>query len=147
MTVDRLPKTGYDFIFEEEIYESADAVNHAIDYGQKFISKHQVFLGGFESAAEELKTIQNLVIVANGNSKIASDYGAFIMKSLKTFNTVKVFDGYDIKSGDLERLKFGGYCTVTQSGESSYLIDSLKVAKSLDLTCFNIVNVEDSPIT
>jgi hypothetical protein len=38
--VDRQPKTGYDFIFEEEIYESADAVNHAIDFGQKFITNH-----------------------------------------------------------------------------------------------------------
>ena len=32
-TVDRKPKHGYDSIFEEEIYESADAVNAAIDCG------------------------------------------------------------------------------------------------------------------
>jgi hypothetical protein len=31
--VDRKPKAGYDFIFEEEIYESADAINAAIDLG------------------------------------------------------------------------------------------------------------------
>jgi len=30
MTVERKPKAGYDFIFEEEVYESADAVNSAI---------------------------------------------------------------------------------------------------------------------
>jgi len=39
-TVDRLPKAGYESIFEEEIHESADAVNHAIDFGQKFITRH-----------------------------------------------------------------------------------------------------------
>lgn len=38
--VERLPKAGYDFIFEEEIYESADAVNQAIDFGRKFITNH-----------------------------------------------------------------------------------------------------------
>lgn len=38
--VDRQPKPGYDFIFEEEIYESADAVNQAIDFGRKFITNH-----------------------------------------------------------------------------------------------------------
>jgi hypothetical protein len=48
ITVDRLPRTGFDHIFEEEIYESADAVNHAIDYGQKFITRSSVLLGGFE---------------------------------------------------------------------------------------------------
>jgi hypothetical protein len=32
-TIDRKPKAGFDFIFEEEIYESADAVNGAIDLG------------------------------------------------------------------------------------------------------------------
>lgn len=31
--VEREPKAGYDHIFEEEIYESADAVNAAIDFG------------------------------------------------------------------------------------------------------------------
>lgn len=40
VTVDRNPKQGYDHIFEEEIYESADAVNQAIDFGQKFVSNH-----------------------------------------------------------------------------------------------------------
>jgi hypothetical protein len=33
MLVERLPKSGYDHIFEEEIYESAEAVNAAIDFG------------------------------------------------------------------------------------------------------------------
>lgn len=40
ITVDRLPKADYDYIFEEEIYESADAVNSAIDFGKKFVSNH-----------------------------------------------------------------------------------------------------------
>lgn len=33
ITVDRKPKMGFDHIYEEEIYESSDAVNHAIDFG------------------------------------------------------------------------------------------------------------------
>jgi hypothetical protein len=54
-----------------------------------------------------------LVIAANGSSKIAADYGAYIMRQLKTFNTVRVFDGHEIKRGDLERIKFGGYLTLS----------------------------------
>lgn len=75
-----------------------------------------MFLGGFEPAKEELKLIQNLIIVAHGSSRIAAEYGSYIMKLLKIFNTVKVFDGHEINKGDLERTKYGGYLTLTQSG-------------------------------
>ena len=52
------------------------------DDGQKFISDHQVVLGGFERAKEELVLIQNLVIAANGPSQIAAEYGAMILRHL-----------------------------------------------------------------
>lgn len=113
IVVDRKPKLGFEHIFQEEIYEGVEAVNAAIDYGQKFITNHQVYLGGFEHAQEELKLIQNLVIVANGSSKVAAEYGALIMKNLKTFNTVKIFDGHELRASDLQRVKQGGYLTLT----------------------------------
>lgn len=69
------------------------------------------------------------------------------MKTLGCFNTVRVFDGHDVQKGDLKRLENGGYLTLSQSGESNYLIEALKTAKELGLTCINVVNVEDSPIT
>ncbi|CDW73732.1 glucosamine--fructose-6-phosphate aminotransferase [Stylonychia lemnae] len=147
ISVERQPKSGFDHIFEEEIYESADAVNAAIDFGKKFISNHQVYLGGFEDQKEELKLIQNLIIAANGSSKLAADYGAHIMKTLQIFNTVRVFDGHDIKKGDLAKVQQGGYLTLSQSGESMHLISALQAARNQDLTCINVVNVEDSPIT
>lgn len=33
-----------------EIYESIDAIDLATSFGEKFISSHQVILGGFEKA-------------------------------------------------------------------------------------------------
>lgn len=145
--VERRPSEGFAHIFEEEIFEAVKAVNNCIDYGQKFVSAHQVYLGGFEHAHEELRLVQNLIIAANGSSKIAADYGAYVMRELKVFNTVRVFDGFELKRGDLERLRFGGYLTLSQSGESLVLVNALKMAKELELSCMNVVNVEDSPIT
>ena len=52
------------------------------DDGAKFISDHQVVLGGFERAKEELGLIQNLLIAANGPTLIAAEYGAFLMRHL-----------------------------------------------------------------
>lgn len=40
MVVDRKPKGAFEHIFQEEVYEAAEAVNSAIDFGQKFISNH-----------------------------------------------------------------------------------------------------------
>lgn len=68
------------------------------------------------------------------------------MKHLKCFNTVKVFDGNDIRKSDLDHAKYGGYLTLSQSGSSKYLVDALKKAKELNLTCINVLNVEDSAI-
>ena len=60
---------------------------------------------------------------------------------------MKVFDGHEVKKTDLDNLKYGGYLTLTQAGTSQALINALKIAKEMELTCVNVVNVEDSPIT
>lgn len=52
--VSRNAKRGYSHIFEEEIFESIDAMSAVHDDGAKFISTHQVVLGGFDRAKEEL---------------------------------------------------------------------------------------------
>jgi hypothetical protein len=41
----------------EELYESIDAIDQATDFGSKFISNHQIVLGGFEKSKDELKQI------------------------------------------------------------------------------------------
>ena len=40
IAVSRKPKRGYSHIFEEEIYESIDAMSSVTDDGAKFISDH-----------------------------------------------------------------------------------------------------------
>ena len=53
------------------------------------------------------------MICGLGSSKTGADYGAYIMKHLRTFNTVKVIDGNDIRKSDLEQIKYGGYLTLS----------------------------------
>ena len=71
------------------------------DFGAKFVTDDSVVLGGFDKAIDELVLIQNLIVAASGTSKIAADYGAFILKNLQVFNTVKVIDGHEIENTDL----------------------------------------------
>ncbi len=69
------------------------------------------------------------------------------MRQLEIFETVRVCFPGEIKSSILTNLRFGGLLTLTQSGSGSELIKGLKNAYEKNLTCFNVVNVENSPIT
>ena len=104
-------------------------------------------LGGFERAREELRLVQNLVIATDNMSRFAADYGAYVFKHLDVFNSVKVNLADKISKGDLERLKYGGYLTLSIDGSSKALVKGIDTASDLGLTCINIVNTEDSAIT
>lgn len=63
-------------IYLDEILQSVETVQCVTDFGYKFVADDQVCLGGFDKCQEELTLIQNLVIAANGPSRIAAQYGA-----------------------------------------------------------------------
>lgn len=52
--VNRRPIAPYKHIFQEEIYQSVSAIPAVFDGGAKFVSPHQVVLGGFDLAIDEL---------------------------------------------------------------------------------------------
>lgn len=70
-----------------------------------------------------------------------------MFKHLSIFNSVKVSLAEKIFEGDLERLKYGGYLTLSIDGSSKTLVRGIDKASDLGLTCINIVNAEDSAIT
>ena len=145
--VERKPRPGYDHLFQEEIHGSIEAASAVTDDGGKFLSNHQVVLGGFERAEQELVLINNLMIAVNGSAKWAAQYGAWLMKHLQIFNTVRIFDGDAISKRELQQVKNSGLLTLSQSGDGKNLIRGIIEASKLGVTCINVVNVEDSPIT
>lgn len=91
--------------------------------------------------------IEDLIISAIGTSKIAAEYGAYIMRELRIFDTVKVSNAHKICQKDFKDIKYGGFLTISQSGKGEPLLKSLRIAFQNNLTCFNIINIEDSPLT
>jgi len=69
------------------------------------------------------------------------------MRELDCFNFVRVVTPEELKPIELASLKYGGFLTVTASGSHKALLNQIKLAYKNNLTCFNIVNVENSPIT
>ena len=69
------------------------------------------------------------------------------MRHLKVFNSVRVMDGDGVSKRDLETLRYAGFLTLSQSGDAKNLISGIITASKLGVSCINVVNVEDSPIT
>ena len=44
-------------------------------------------------------------------------------------------------------MRYGGFLTLSQSGSDRSLINGIITATKLGVSCINVVNVEDSPIT
>lgn len=53
----------------------------------------------------------------------------------------------DLTEIDFKGMKYGGLLSLTQSGDGKMIINAIKLAYKNELTCFNVVNVENSPIT
>jgi len=87
-----------------------------------------VVLGGFERAREELRLVQNLVIASDNSSRYAAEYGAYLFKHLGVFDTVKASLAERITKGDLDRLKYGGYLTLSIDGSARSLIKGIDTA-------------------
>ena len=56
---------------------------------------------------------------------IAARYGAYIMKQLQIFDTIRVCDPVDLRKVDFKDIKYGGFLAVSQSGESKELCEAL----------------------
>ena len=54
-----------------------------------------------------------MIISAEGSSHIAGHFGAYIMRQLGVFDTVRVADPQDLKSNDFSDMKYGGFLTLS----------------------------------
>ena len=69
------------------------------------------------------------------------------MRELDIFNFIRVVTPEEIRPLELASIKYGGFLTVTANGSNKALLNQIKTAYKTNLTCFNIVNTENSPIT
>lgn len=70
-----------------------------------------------------------------------------MMRHLRIFNSVKVLSGDEMSKQEMQNLRYAGFLTLSQSGDAKNLIDGIITAAKLGVSCINVVNVEDSPIT
>jgi len=128
-----------------EIMEQPKAIAASLGYGGR-VSEDKVFLGGLQAKANDLLEIDNLVIAACGTSLNAGNYGAKMMRSLGSFNTIQTVDAAECQSAALPTNK-GGILVCSQSGETKDVHRSLVLAmQECDLPAFSVVNAVGSLI-
>ena len=123
---------------EREIIEQPAAIARALGYGGR-LGEDCVFLGGLDRRREEMKLINNLLLVGCGTSMNASLYGAKLMRDLGAFDTAQVMDASEVNVADLPS-KHGGILAVSQSGETKDVLRCVKKAMESDITSISVVN-------
>jgi len=129
----------------KEINEQIDSSLRAISLGGRLLS-NAVKLGGLHEKVEDLKEIENLIILGCGTSYHSGMFGLNLFKEISEFNCVQLFDGAEFTKTDIP--KKGKTCIIllSQSGETKDLHRCIKIANETNLFMIGVVNVVDSLI-
>ena len=130
----------------KEIYEQQSVVLNSINKGGRIKNNSEVKLGGLEQCSENLKRINNIILLGCGTSYFAGQYGMYFFKNICNFNTVQVFDGAEFNQLDIPRDGNTAFILISQSGETKDLHRCIEIAKYNGITTIGIVNVVDSLI-
>lgn len=130
----------------KEINEQIDSSLRAISLGGRLLSNNSVKLGGLNEKEEDLKEIDNLIILGCGTSYHSGMFGINLFKEISEFNCVQLFDGAEFTKSDIP--KKGKTCLIllSQSGETKDLHRCIQIANEKNLYMIGVVNVVDSLI-
>ena len=130
----------------KEINDQPDVILNSINKGGRIKNASEVKLGGLEQHVDNLKNIDNIIILGCGTSYFAGLYGMYFFKQLCQFNTVQVFDGAEFNEQDIPIVGNTAFILVSQSGETKDLHRCIEISKNNNITTIGIVNVVDSLI-
>lgn len=130
----------------KEIYQQPQVALNVINNGGRIKNDREVKLGGLEQNIEQLKKINNIIILGCGTSFFAGLYGMYYFKELCHFNTVQIFDGAEFDEQDIPKIGNTLFILISQSGETSDLYRCIEIAKKQNILTLGVINVVDSLI-
>lgn len=130
----------------KEIHDQTESVLKAMGMGARIRTDTTVKLGGLYEHKEQLKEIDNLILLGCGTSYHAALFSSHIFKEIAGFNNVQVFDGAEFSKYDIPKLGKTALIFISQSGETKDLYQCLEIAKDNNLLTIGAINVVDSLI-
>lgn len=130
----------------KEIYEQPESSIRALGMGGRIKDDYEVKLGGLAQNIDDLKDVENLILLGCGTSYYAGLHCMHTFKTMCSFNTVQLFDGAEFTEEDVPKQGKTAVIILSQSGETKDLHRGLKLATSKDIITIGVVNVVDSMI-
>jgi glucosamine--fructose-6-phosphate aminotransferase (isomerizing) len=130
----------------KEIYEQYDASLRAMGMGSRISNDKEVKLGGLDDHIDDLKRINNLILLGCGTSYHAGLYTSNTFKEISGFGTVQIFDGAEFTKYDIPKSGKTALIFISQSGETKDLYRCIEIGRDNNLLMIGVVNVVDSLI-
>lgn len=136
----------YQYWFIKEIIEQPEAALRAISMGGRLLDDNSVKLGGLIYHIDELKNIDNIILLGCGTSYHACTTGSYYFKDLCNFNVVLPYDGSEFTIKDIPKIGNTAAIFLSQSGETKDLHRCLEICKDNNIFMIGVINVPDSLI-
>ena len=130
----------------KEIYEQTDVYDRCLNFGARILN-NKVKLGGLEIKNEELKEINNIILLGCGTSYYSGLTCISYFKTLCNFNTIQIFDGADFSENDIPKIGNTAFILLSQSGETKDLHRCINIGRKNNILLIGVVNVVDSLIS
>lgn len=128
----------------KEIMEQPDSIVRAINNGGRIESDTTVKLGGLDSCKDQLADIDHLILLGCGTSYHSGLWSLGIFKSLRTFDTITLYDGADFTTADIPLRGKSAAVLISQSGETKDLHRCIQIIQDNNMISIGVVNVIDS---
>lgn len=137
-------KGDYPHYMLKEIFEAPQTIQNAI-LGRIKLESNEVKLGGIEAVANQLKTIDRLIIIACGTSYYAGLVGEYLLEEVAGI-PVEVQLASEFKYRKEPLGPNTAILAISQSGETADTIAALKKVESSGVLRLGIVNAPGSTI-
>ena len=145
--VGALSPDPYPYWTIKEINEQSDALIRTIGMGSRIHGDNKnVQLGGLNRHTNELKEIDNIIMLGCGTSYHAGLFSSHIFKEISGLNLVQVIDGAEFSKYDIPKIGKTALIFISQSGETRDLSKCLEIGKDNNLLMLGVINVVDSLI-
>lgn len=131
----------------KEIHEQKSIIQGSTNFGGR-IKNDRVRLGGLDAKSQNLKEVENLILLGCGTSYYAGLTSINYFRRLCNFNTIQIFDGGEFDVQDVPSKGETAILFLSQSGETKDLhrcIELINKSK-LSMITIGVVNVVDSLI-
>jgi glucosamine--fructose-6-phosphate aminotransferase (isomerizing) len=129
----------------KEIMDQPFSVENAIK--DKIINHKEIHFDILEDIKDELKEIDNIIILGCGTSFYAGEVGSLFFQEKEIFNVILVKEGSEFNKKDTPKIGKNLVIFMSQSGETKDLFKALEICKENNILTLGLINVPESYIS